>query len=1058
MTKHFTDLRIEGEKKGGGSSRTPKEAKNTLRSKAIARVLDALGEGDIGGLVNGGKSIFFDGTPLENDDGSVNFEGVVWHERTGEPDQDPVPGFNAAENVVLLGGGNGVTVENGTPVIRTIADPDLDAIRVTLGWAALTDLNEKKGDLNGSSVAYRISVQASGEPYVTVVDTTITGKTVSPYERSYRVPLTGAAPWNVKVERLTEDAPNSTVTNAFAWLRYTELTESKLYYPDTALVGVAVDAELFGSTIPTRAYEIYGRLVMVPSNYDPIGRTYAGIWDGTFKKAWTDNPAWVFYDLTQNTRYGIGDLIDTSLVDKWALYEIAQYCDQLVDDGYGAQKPRFTFNGLVQGEEDALNVLQAIASVFRGCAFYANGAIICRADKPEEPSKLVAPANVVEGEFVYSGSALKARHTVAMVTWNDPNDEYRQAIEVYEDPDAIERYGWRPIEITAYGCTSKAQAYRLAKWTLFTEQRQTDTVTYSAGLDHADLFPFDVVSLADPAFADVRMGGRVKSFDPATNTIVLDAPITMNEGETYELAVVMPDGEIGTANLALTVGAQDTFNVAALPADPEAGAMWAVTASDVAPRQFRVQTIAETSPTTFEITALLEAPEKFPFVDSGILFDAAPSRANRQNAPAGPTEIAFDESTRFVNGLPVQVVTVSWKHISDPFLEGYNVRVQEPGGEWLDYGTVKEASVVIRGAVSGEYLVTIVAIARGVLSQEVSATYTVVGKTTKPDPVENLQAVGDFRAIRLTWSLPAGDNALGGVAIYEASTDDRAAAVEVARVAGTSFTRTGLAGLETRFYWARTFDTSGNLSDFNSNLGTSATTTQATHDDLVQQIIDESILAPSLMNRIAATEVNATELANFYAKVDQTLTNVAAYETRIATIEDWKVTFDDGSTQYITEGQLLVAKDETRAAAVAEVNSVYLGPDGVVAQQVNSLRSEVDENMASLELDAQTIDGLKAQYTVKVDVNGYVAGYGIAAEEVDGVPSSEFTILADRFSVAQPGVSGGVQYPFIITTVNGQSVVSMNSAFITEVVSATLKSPDNKFRIDLENKTLSIEV
>ena len=482
---------------GGGSSsppppRVPVEDPNTLRSRQYGKIVDALCEGEIEGLVGSSvssveaeKSIFLDGIPLRNSNGNPNFDltGLVWEFKPGSQYQTSVStndGSIATEVQI------GQTVETGTqgggPVVYQVTENYIDSIKISMQVPRLTYQDTSNGDLKGTSVTFAIDINNNGGGYVEQGQYTISGKTIAPYTRSYQLDLPEGGPWVVRVRRITADATTSNIQNTLVWQSITKIVKQKLNYPNTALVGIKIDASIF-DRVPTRGYKLKLLKVKVPSNYNPITREYSGVyWDGTFKLAWTDNPAWCWYDLATNERYGLGQYMDASSIDKWVLYEIAKYCDQLVPDGLGGQEPRFTCNLFLQTREEAIKVLFNMSSIFRGIVYWSANKLICSQDRPEDPIKSFTPANVTEGVFTYTGSAKQARHTIALVSWNDPDNEYKQTVEYVEDREGIIKFGAREVEVAAMGCTSRGQAHRLGKWTLLTEREETETVTFSTGL------------------------------------------------------------------------------------------------------------------------------------------------------------------------------------------------------------------------------------------------------------------------------------------------------------------------------------------------------------------------------------------------------------------------------------------------------------------------------------------------------------------------------------------------------------------------------------------------
>ncbi|MDS9879469.1 phage tail protein, partial [Pseudomonas protegens] len=470
---------ITGSKGGESKPRPSVEAPDSLQSTAYARILDLVSEGEIQGLVAGERSVYLDETPLANADGTRNFSGVTLDARTGSQDQLHIPGFPAVESEIAVG----VELKYGQPWVRAVQNLQLSAVRVRLSTPRLAQTNTSNGDTNGYTVQYKIEVSTDGGPYVQVLASAFSGKTSTKYERSHRVDLPPASSnWQIRVTRLTPNSTSGAIADKTSIDAITEVIDAKLRYPGSAVVGLQFDASQFQS-IPTRSFDLRGRIIRVPSNYDPESRLYSGVWDGSFKTAWTDNPAWIFYDLLLHFRYGLGHLLNEAQVDRWELYRIGQYCDQLVPDGRGSQEPRFTCNLFLQTRSNALDVLQDLATTFRGMSYWAAGSVMAIADIPEDPVYTYSNANVIDGKFGYFGSAKKTRYTVALVSWNDPADFYRQKVEYVDDQAGITRYGIQQTEITATGCTSQGQAQRIGKWALLTNRLETESVGFSVGLD-----------------------------------------------------------------------------------------------------------------------------------------------------------------------------------------------------------------------------------------------------------------------------------------------------------------------------------------------------------------------------------------------------------------------------------------------------------------------------------------------------------------------------------------------------------------------------------------------
>lgn len=743
---------IRGAGGGGkrGGSRPPQEAPNSLRAKATARLIDVLGEGEIVGLVDGARSIFLDDTPLQNPDGSTNFRGVTWIATAGLPDQHPVPGFAAAETEVAVG----QRVRADTPVVRTISTTPLDAVRIKLRIPALTKVDTKTGDIRGSSVSIAIDVQPNGGTWLEAVQDSIAGKCTAPYERAYRIQLPqGGAPWQVRLRRLTPDNDSdSTLQNETWWSSLTEILDWTLSYPDTALVALAVDAEAFGQNIPRRTYDVRGLKIPVPSNYDPETRTYTGTWNGTFQTAWTDNPAWIFLDLLTNTRYGLGRDIQADAVDKWALYEIARHCDELVPDGAGGQEPRYSFNGVLNTAAEAWQVLQTIAASFRGMLHWGAGRITATQDRPAEPVKLVSNANVLDGAFAYQGSALSARHTVAQVTWSNPADGFRPAIEWVEDPEGLARWGVRPIEIAALGTTTRGQARRLGRWLLDTEATATETVTYRAALDHADLRPGDVIAVADRWVAGLRLGGRVAA--ATADSVALDAPVLLDASATHTIRVTLPSGELAERAVISPPGSHSILAITPpFATPPEPNAIWLLASSSAAPRLFRVISVTEVEEAVFEVTALAHDPTKYARIEQGLNIDSPAFAALPSGPLPPPTGIAVREFLVVTGGAARPALTLSWEHTADPRVRTTQAEIRLPGeAAWRAAGETTTNSLDVLDTRAGVAAVRIRARdAFGRASVWAEREVTLLGLSAPPGDVTGLRGTVRNDSLRLTW-------------------------------------------------------------------------------------------------------------------------------------------------------------------------------------------------------------------------------------------------------------------------------------------------------------------
>jgi len=799
-----------GGKGGSNSARVPVESKDSLRSKAFAKVLDLVSEGEIDGLVDGLKSVYLDGTPIQNADGSFNFTGVELTTRTGTQAQTSIPGFPAVEVSIPVS----VKASIGVPVVRQITNPNTDAVRVTVGIPQLTFQNPENGDLTGTEVRYAIDLQSNGGGFVPQLlagstEEALVGKTTTRYQRSYRIELTGSPPWDIRLRRVTADSTQVNLQNETWFDAYTEIIDAKLRYPNSALAGLKVDASQF-QAIPTRGYEVKLLRVQVPTNYDPVARTYTGSWNGTFKIAWTDNPAWCFYDLVTNDRYGLGGLVDAAQVDKWALYQIGRYCDELVPNGFGGTEPRFTCNMYLQTRAEAFKVLQDMASIFRGMVYWSTGAITAVQDAPTDPVALFTPANVIEGKFSYAGSSLKARHTVALVTWNDPDDLYRQKVEYVEDEAGIIRYGIQQTDVVAVGCTSRGQANRVGRWLLFSERLESETVQFSVGLDGAVVRPGHVIKVADSARAGARLGGRVRS--ATSSAIVVDVPPSVSI-TGWTLYCTLADGTVESRTVSSLVG--NTINVTAFTSAPVAESIWILSSSTVEAQTFRVVAVAEDAETGhYAITALKHEPLKYAAVEQNLVLQPRDITL-LSVVPQPPKNGSVTESLyQALTDVKVQAL-FSWEPPTDGTGLTYEASYRVGSNNFTTVNCPTQ-SLQLLDAQPGQYTVSVKSVsAIGVKSQPYTFVVTVFGKSALPADITGLQMTAQGESGILQWDLHEDlDVRIGGQIAVRYSEQMAGAtwntSLPIAEFPGSA--TSGTVPLRAGTYLAKGRDSTGNLS------------------------------------------------------------------------------------------------------------------------------------------------------------------------------------------------------------------------------------------------------
>lgn len=973
-----------GAKGGSSSSRTPVESPDSLASIAYARTLDLISEGEIVGLVNGMQSVYLDETPMENADGTKNFQGAQVWSRNGTQDQSYLQGFPAVESET----GIGVQLTFAQPWTRTFSNLQLSAVSLRISVRGLQQTNTSNGDITGYSVSYAIDVAVSGGAFQQVLSSAFTGKTAAKYERSHRINLPASTTgWIIRVRRLTADATSSAIQDK-TWIESaTEIIDAKFRYPNSAIIGCQFDSSQF-SSIPTRAYRVRGRIIKVPSNYDPATRFYSGVWDGTFKPAWTDNPAWIYYDLLLHPRYGLGNRVNSGQVDKWSLYTIGRYCDELVADGKGGMEPRFTCNVYLQEQKDALRVLQDIATVFRGITYWGAGQSIVTADMPSDPVYTYTNANVLKGKFAYKGGAKATKYSTCLVSWNDPADFYRAKVEYLEDSDLVnnETIGINPLSLTAFGCSSQGQAQRAAKWAMITNKLEDETVTFSVGLDGAACRPGQVIRIADNSRAGRRIGGRIRASNRLT--VVVDSLEGVNPGD--RLTIITPSGVAETrivvegfcgigeeggqmaGSTNYYAGSTEDFageyNITgcvitvsqAFSAAPVPTSIWAIESDDLAAQQHRVISVAESGKMEFTITASKHVSGKYANIDTGTLIEQPPISVIPPSVQPAPTNIQVASDYMLDQGQAVNKMTVSWDPA--PNAVAYEVQWRRDDSDWIFAGRTGSAQIQVAGIYAGRYLARVMAFnASGIPSLWANGVETVLqGKTTPPPMVTNFVAVGKVFGIDLSWGFPQGASDSNYTEIqYNTVPSDTG----VMNLGDFSYptkvhSMVGL-GAGIRFYFrARLVDKSGNIGPWTGWI-TGMSSNQA------DEILDY------LTGQITETQLGQDLLS----EIDQIEVNSAAIQVTQTTVND---------------------------------------------------------------LDT----GLSAMYSIKLGVNSngqyYGAGMGIGIENTPSGMQSQVLFVADRFAILNQ-INGVTSSPFIVQG----GVTYMSSAFIQNGTINMLKIGDN---------------
>jgi predicted phage tail protein len=830
----MTDTIVRGSK-GSESSHTPVESPDSLINTSYANILDAVSEGPIVGLVDGLRSIYLDETPIQGTDGSMNFTGVTWEQRFGEHDQDYITGFPSVETEHAVG----VELKASQPWTQSLSNLQLSGVRLRLGASALFQQNSD-GDTNGFTVNYVVELSTDGSDYVPIITTAFNGKTTTGYQRSHRIDLPAAEEgWSIRVRRTTPDYTDAKIGDTTTVVSYTEVIDAKLQYPYTALVGIKIDASQF-SNIPERAFRIKGRIIQVPSNYAPESRTYTGTWDGTFKLAWTDNPAWIYRDIIINDRYGLGRFINSDNVDKWELYQIAQYCDAMVSDGKGGQEPRFTCNLYLQSRADALQVLQDLASIFRGMAYYAGSEVVASADMPNDPVYTYTNANVIDGYFSRPGSSGSTRFSVAKVSWSDRDDFGAQKVEYVPNTKAIARYGIRETEITAFGCVSQGQAQRLGHYTLLTNQLETGTIQFSVGLDGVLARPGQIIRVADQHYAGKPIGGRVKA--STTSSVTVDDDLTVAAGDT--LVVIQPNGTAQTRIIKTVTGRVITVTEN-FSAAPVTESVYAIETAEVVPETYRILTITENfgdDKLQYDVVAVQHNASKFAAIDSGAQIVIPPTTTLPNAAQAMPTNIQLSTYEAVKQGLTIATMRITWEPARSA--QSYQVWWKKDSGDWVYAGITYTASIEVSGIYTGTYTARVSAV--GVNGNSSLWAYSeptlLNGKVGLPPAVTSLTATGLLFGIKLKWTFPPGAEDTQRTEIWYSPATDLAAATKLSDLAypQSEYTLQGLRAGVRFYFWARLVDRTGNIGPWYPSNGTVVSAISSTDaEPILDLLIDE---------------------------------------------------------------------------------------------------------------------------------------------------------------------------------------------------------------------------
>lgn len=1075
----MTTTIIKGRGKGGSNqTRTPVEAPDSIQSIARAKVLIALGEGEFAGGLDG-KNIFLGDsssyTPLQNADGSYNFNNVKYEFRSGTQDQDYIQGFPGIENELQVS----YELKQAVPYVRAVSNTQLSALRIRLGWPTLL-LQKNNGDKVGTRVEYAIDLSVDGGPYETVVNGAVDDKTTSLYERSHRVNLPKASTgWQLRVRRITPDSTSVNIVDTMRVVAVTEIIDAKLRYVNTALLYVEFDAKQFPNGIPQVVCNPKGRIIRVPDTYDPETRTYSGTWEGVFKWAWTDNPAWIYYDIILNERFGLGQRIDATQIDKWELYRIAQYCDQLVPDGKGGSgtEPRFRCNVYIQDRNDAWTVLRDLAGIFRGMTYWGDNKMYVLADMPRDVWHIYNRASVFEGKFTFADPSETTRNTAALVNWSDPANHYKDTPEPVYDSDLAMRFDYRQLEMTAIGCTRQSEANRRGRWALLTNGIG-EVVTFSTGMDVPPVG--EVIGVAANELAGRTIGGRVSAVNG--RNITLDRAADVKAGN--RLFLNLPSGT-AQARTVQAVNGNTVTVTTPYSETPEAECNWGVDSDDLFIALFRVTGTRDNNDGTFEVTGTTYNPDIYSAVDTGARLDERPVSVIPPGVQAPPGNIVVDSYSTVNQNIAITTMRVAWDAVQGAV--AYEAEWRRDSGNWISVPRTSSLGFEVQGIYSGRYLVRV----RAVNASDVSsvwATSSEVNLTGKvgnpPKPVGFIASDNVVFGIELSWGFPANtDDTLKTEIQYSLTgTEDDAMLLADVPYPQRKYQQMGLKAGQIFWYRAQLVDRSGNESGYTEWVrGQASIDVSDITDVILEEIKDSDTFKDLIENAVDSNEKiagMADEIKNHADELEQQAKDIQENSDGLAQaavkIDEISVSMDgmtggvkNSAIAIIQNGlaQVVSRRSQTatnagNSASIDRVDTTIADASQAVARalvtldaeaggnisnstdltetladftqasatKINTLTVKSGENSAAINVNAKAIadvnGDLSAMYNIKVSVdsNGrqYAAGMGIGVENTPEGMQSQVMFLADRFAVmTQAG--GDVTLPFVIQ--NGQTII-----------------------------------
>ncbi|HDV8340441.1 TPA: phage tail protein, partial [Enterobacter hormaechei] len=1047
-----TSTPIRGRKGGSSSSRTPTEQPDDLQSVAKAKILVALGEGEFAGQLTA-KDIYLDGTPLENADGSQNFSGVAWEFRPGTQAQKYIQGIPGTENEISVG----TEVSSTTAWTHTFTNTQLSAVRLRLKWPSLFK-QEDDGDLVGYSINYAIDLQTDGGTWQTVLNTSVTGKTTSGYERSHRVDLPQAgSTWTVRLRKLTADANSAKIGDTMTLQSYTEVIDAKLRYPNTALLYIEFDSSQFNGSIPQISCEPRGRVIRVPDTYDPETRTYSGTWTGAFKWAWTDNPAWIFYDLVVSDRFGLGNRLTAANIDKWTLYQVAQYCDQPVPDGKGGSgtEPRYTCNVYVQERNDAYTVLRDFAAIFRGMTYWGGDQIVALADMPRDVDYSYTRANVVNGRFTYSGSTTKTRYTTALVSWSDPGNAYADAMEPVFEQDLVARFGTNQLEMTAIGCTRQSEANRKGRWGILTNNKDR-IVSFDVGLDGKIPQPGYIIAVADELLSGKVMGGRISAVNG--RVITLDRDSAAAPGS--RLMVNLPSGASQSRTIQSVNGRAVTVTTA-YSETPAVESVWIVESEELYAQQYRVISVTDNNDGTYSISGALHDPDKYARIDTGAIIDQRPISVIPPGNQSPPANIVINSFSVVQQNVNVQTMRVSWDQAKNAI--AYEAQWRRNDGNWVNVPRSSTTSFDVPGIYAGRYLVRV----RAINAAEISSGWgyseekTLTGKDgNPPKPVGFIASENVVFGIELNWGFPANTDDTLKTEIQYSLTGTEGDAMLLADVPypQRKYQQMGLKAGQIFWYRAQLVDRTGNESGYTgwvrgqASIDVSDITDAILEDmkgsdtfkDLIENAVDSSGKLAELADAIKenanglAAAVGSNKqtaeaiIGNALAIADVVVRQTAQQGANSATFEQLREVIATETEARVTDVTRLEAKTEQNEAGITEVRQA-------LSDETQARATAVDQLTANTQVISDKADSASS----KADA---ASGKADAAEQASSQNTADITTLRQVVTDTTSSMASRLEELGARTDTASGGIQSNSIALIT----STLAQVDQQVRLSAQ--------